>query len=422
MRSILKKLNPFSWKMRNKILGLILLVGIASGYWFLIRPRLESNEEEQQQTMTVEKGTITNSLTLSGQIENSNLISVYTKASGVVSKVYVTDGQNVQAGDVLAEITLDTEGQNNQASAWASYLNAKKNVETAQASQYSSHAQLYENWDQFINLSENDTYEDPNSINRTLPEFIVSQDQWLASEATYKLQTTNIQSSQASLSQSSYNYQLYQSTIKAPVDGIVVGLNLAEGLTISFTEGNTGVASQTVATIKTEGTPVASFQATEIDINKLIVGQIVDISLDNFPDQTFAGTIAAVDRVGTQTNGVTQYPVLIKIDSEDPKILTNMAVTATIVFEQKEGVIVIPLSAVTTMGDRSIVRVMKDGQIQPVQVETGIESDTMAEITSGLSEGDIILTGSIGQAAQLNQSGDRPMFIQGGGGGLGGGS
>ncbi|MBI4137570.1 efflux RND transporter periplasmic adaptor subunit, partial [Candidatus Roizmanbacteria bacterium] len=403
------------WKMRNKIILSIFLLGLSAGYWFVIRPRMESSQE-QQQTMTVEKGTVTNSLTLSGTIENSNLISVYTKASGVVSKVYVTDGQQVQAGDTLAEITLDTEGQNNQASAWASYLNAKKNVETAQASQYTSHASLYENWDEFINLSQNDTYEDPNSVNRELPEFIISEDQWLAAEATYKLQTTSIQSAQASLSQSSYNYQLYQSTIKAPVSGTVVGLNLAEGLTVSFTEGNTGVASQTVATIKTEGTPVASFMATEVDINKLEVGQEVSIALDNFADEQFIGTIVAVDRVGSQTNGVTQYPVLVKINSDDPDILTNMAVTATVVFEQKDDVIVVPLSAVVTMGDRSIVRVMKDSQVQPVPVETGIESDTMVEIISGLSEGDAILTGTTGQSIQINQSGNRPVFIQGGGG------
>ena len=406
--------------MRYKIISLILLIGLGSGYWFVIRPRLESSEE-QMQTMTVEKGTITNSLTLSGQIESSNLISVYTKASGVVSKVYVTDGQQVDAGDTLAEIILDTEGQNNQASAWASYLNAKKAVETAQANQYTSHASLYENWDEFINLSQNDTYEDSNSVNRTLPEFIISQDQWLASEATYKLQTTNIQSAQASLSQSSYNYQLYQSTIKAPVDGTVVGLNLAEGLTVSFTEGQTGVASQTVATIKTEGTPVASFNATEVDINKLQIGQAVDIALDNFPDEKFTGSIVAVDRVGSQTNGVTQYPVLIKVDSEDPQILTNMAVTATIVFEQKDDVVVIPLSALITMEDRSIVRVMRDGNAQPVPVETGIENETMVEITSGLSDGDVILTGTTGQAIQSSQSQNRGVFMQGGSG-FGGGA
>ena len=107
------------------MVGLVLLGLVLIGGWGWQKSRT-SNTQEQTQTARVEKGNLVKSLTLSGTVVQSNLLSVYTKASGIVNKVYVTDGQTVKAGDKLAEITLDADGQNNQASAWASYLNAKK--------------------------------------------------------------------------------------------------------------------------------------------------------------------------------------------------------------------------------------------------------------------------------------------------------
>lgn len=375
---------------KRKFLWIIFIVAI--GGFLFIQNRNSSNDIEELQTITVQKGNIVSSITLSGQVRLSNTLSVFSKASGIVSEVYVADGQNVKAGDKLAEITLDSEGINNQASAWASYLSAKKNVEMTQASQYSQQAQMLGKWDEFIRKTEEDNFKDVNSTFRDLPEFHIAEKEWLAAEATYKTSATSISSAQASLSSAWYNYQLYQSTIVAPVDGTIVGLNVTKGLSLSGSQNSSGGAvSQIVGSIKTTGNPVASFTATEIDINKLQVGQKATLTLDSISGKTFEGTISAVDRVGSVTNGVTQYGVLITFSEPSEEILTNMALTAEIVLERKENVISIPVGAVIKRGEVKTVRVVQDGEITPIRVETGLETDTEIEIMSGLEEGDIVV-------------------------------
>ncbi len=386
----IKKLS----KKKKIILGLLLLAIVGGGgYWIY---RSKTAKKVSYKTETLQKGNLTKSLTISGTVELSNLISVSTKASGVVSKVYVTDGQTVKAGDKLAEITLDSEGKNNQADAWATYLKAKNSVNSAAASEYSQQATMFQQWQNYIDKTKETNFEDTNSEYRTLTEFQIPQDQWLAAEANYKNQVDSVTTAKASLSQAQYNYKLYQSTITAPVAGTVVGLNLAEGLTISYSESNSGGAgSQTVATINTGGKPVALFNVTEVDIPNLQVGQIANMTIESISGKTFTGKVVAVDRVGSVSSSVTQYPVLITFDQADTSVLTNMAVTAVITFQNKEGILSVPTEAITqSPNGKSIVKVLKDGKVEYKIVEIGIANDTNTEITSGLSEGDVVITGT----------------------------
>jgi RND family efflux transporter MFP subunit len=422
--------NLRTMSKKKKALLILLIIAIAGGgYWFY---RSKTTKKTRYTTETMKKSTLTNSLTLSGTVELSNLISVATKASGVVNKVYVTDGQTVKAGDKLAEITLDSEGKNNQADAYASYLQAKNSVNSANASLYTQQASMLEKWQKYIDKTNEDNYEDPNSEYRTLTNFVITQDEWLASEANYKNQQSAITTSQASLSQASYNYKLYQSTITAPVSGTVVGLNLAEGLTISYSESSSGGAgSQTVATIKTSGKPVASFNVTEVDIAKLKVGQTATMTIDSLTGKSFTGKIVAVDRVGSVSSSVTQYPVLIAFDEDDASILTNMAVSAVIVFESKENALSVTSSAISTGRDgSSMVRVLNNGKVEYKTVQTGITTDTATEITSGVNEGDVVITGtttsssssSSSSSTKSSQGGFGMMEMGGGGAPPGGGS
>lgn len=353
------------------------------------------SSQEEIQTTAVIKGDLVNSVTLSGQIEYSNLIPIYTKASGVVNKVYVQDGQSVKAGDKLAEITLDSEGLNNQASAWAKYLSSKKSVESAKAAQLTSQANMFSEWDQYMDKTEDDNYQDPDSSFRDLPDFQIQEKEWLAAELSFKSQAISLQGAQASLSEAWYNYRLYQSTITTPVNGVVIGLNLAQGLTLSYSEGNAGGASsQIVATLRTEGQPLASFKITEVDINHIKSSQEAVLTFDSFPDKSYPAEVVAVDRIGSVTNGVTQYTVLMRINTDDLEILPNMAVSTTIVFAERQDTLIIPVSAVTQIQDKTIVRILENGKPKPVEVQTGLENDIQAEIISGIKEGDLVIIDS----------------------------
>ncbi len=413
--------NPFKWNWKFKILALIIVAGVGVGIWQIAKK--QSNDQTVKiQTLSVQKSDIFQALDLSGQIEQSNLISVLTKASGVVSKVYVTDGQQVKAGDKLAEITLDSEGITSQSSAWASYLSAKNSLDSSKTKKLSLESSMWAAHETF----ESKALDTELSVDD--PIYIQTNRDWLAAEQTYLSQQQAVAQSQASVSNAWYNYQLYQATVTAPVDGKIVGMNLAEGLTISYSEGSSGNASsQTVAKIQTQGTPIALFNVSEVDIGQIKVGQQVTLTLDSLEDLTYIGTVVAVDRVGSVTSNVTQYPVLIKFDSQEnlDKILTNMAVNAQIVLDSRKDVVVIPLSAVTTLRDKKFVKVQVNGNEEIRAVETGLENDTQVEITNGLSEGDIVIlqNGSTSATSTKtpNNNEQRPSSLIPVGGGMGGG-
>lgn len=415
--NFLKLCKSIKWT-RKKILAIVMvLIIIGGGFWY-VRGRKSQTTTPQIQTEQVTQQNLEKTIVLSGQVEQSNVISVLTKASGVVQEVFVTDGQYVEEGDTLATIELDSEGKNSQASAWSQYLSAQTAVKSAENQMYSLESKMWAANDNFIhNAVDLDKAE-------TESEYIQTNRDWLAAENSYLNQKDVVAQAKSALNQAWYNYQLYQNEITAPSDGTIVGLNIAPGLTVSYTEGNSGgSASQTVARIQTEGTPVALFNVTEVDITQIEVGMPVSITLDSFPDQEYTGVVAAVDRVGSATSGVTQYPVLVTFSSSDPDVLPNMAATAEIVLEKADNALVVPISALSEgKNGQSMVQVMVDGKPQQVQVETGLETDTQVEIISGLSAGDVVITGTTsGTSSQSSSENADNNFQPGFGAAMGGG-
>jgi len=103
MKLSVKKINPLKWPLKFRIIALIVIIGLGIGIWQFTKNSAKI-ETAQIQTIQISRSDLEQTLELSGQVEQSNLISVITKASGVVSQVYVTDSEDVKAGDKLAEI------------------------------------------------------------------------------------------------------------------------------------------------------------------------------------------------------------------------------------------------------------------------------------------------------------------------------
>ncbi len=417
--------------MKDKLKGvlknkkrLFIIVGILVVGVIVFRTVFKNNKTKAQyQTANVEKGTIVSSVSASGQILNANYVAVTTQASGIISQIYVKDGDVVAKGDKIAEISLDQQGQQKNASAWASYLSAKNAVDNAQVSFYTLQSDMFSKWDTFFNLATNSTYQNsdgtPNETNRALAEFHIAQDDWLAAEAKYKNQQSVLSQAQASLSNAWLSYQLTTSTITAPIDGTLTNLGIVEGMVINNSTGSsttTSISNQQIAVIQNEYKPLATFNLSEIDIPKVNPGQKATITLDSLTDKTFTGVVKTVDRIGTTTSGVTNYSVVIQFDNGIPQILPNMASTANIILDSKNDVLYIPSSAIQNSDGQNYVRVLKNGKEQEVNIEIGLTSDTQTEITSGLKEGDIVITGTTTDATTTSTGSNSPF-----GGGFGGG-
>lgn len=389
-------------------------------------------QQPQYQTEKVERGTIVATVTASGQILTSNLIEVKTQASGQVSKVYVGDGDSVSNNQKIVEITLDRQAQQKNASAWSSYLSAKNSVDLANATAYSLRSTKDTTWKKFYDLAVGSAYQNSDGIPRddqrnSSSEFQSLQADWLAAEAKYKNQQAVIEQSQAALNSAWLSYQLSSAVITAPIAGTVGDLTISPGMVIAGTASDTGTTSQKIAVIRSEGAPVASFNISEVDVSKVKKGQVATITLDSFPGKTFTGKVIGVDRTGVVSQGVTNYPAIIQFDTDVLEILPNMAASVSIITDSKTSALIIPSSALQTQDGQSFVRTLSNGQPQQVFVETGLTSDNQVEVTSGLSEGDEVITGTVIRQG-AGQQGISPFGVSpfGGGalrpGGFGGGS
>lgn len=409
------KLSMMIPKIRNWIVGhkrlsiaIALVLVVAIVIWRVVASRQTT---PQYQTATVQKGTIVSTVSASGTVLSSNIMNVTTQASGIVKTVFVKDGDQVSAGQEIAEITPDLDSQQRAASALASYDGAKASLAGAQANYWTLQSAEFVANQKFINdaaarnLATND------------PTYIEEWAQWLAAEAQFNNNDLAQKQAQASLNSAWLSYKQSSPIIYAPTSGTISSLGLVEGMVLaaqtSATSGQT--SSQRVAVIQNQANPILTFSITEIDAPNVKIGQEATITLDSLPNKTFTGKVMTMDRIGVSSSNVTSYTALIQLDSPAPDILPNMAANANIIIQTKDNVLTVPSTAIQTSSNQSYVSVLKNGQVQQVNVTTGISSDTDTEITSGLNEGDVVITGT---AATTTSSSTRSLF--GGAGGIGG--
>ena len=389
----MKNLNRIkSLTAKKPKLAALVLVVLAALTFFLWRG-FKKDKQPQFQTAKVERGMLVSSISASGQVLTVNIMGATTKASGIVKKVYVKDGDFVKAGDKILEVTLDLQGQQKNAQTYSSYLSAKNTLESAKATQYSLQADMFGKWDTFKELAEKDEYDTPEE--RALPEFHIPEKEWLATEAKYKNQQAVITQAQTGVNSAWLAYKLSSPVITAPTNGVVTSLMFVEGMTIGSLDTGASVSNQKVATIQTEGMPIVSVNLSEIDVSQIKLGQKATVTLDSITDKTFTGKVVGVDKIGTYMSGVTQYPAIIQLDSNTPQILPNMTVTANIIIAVKDNTLLVPSGAVIEQDGQTLVRLLEKNLQQTVPVETGLTSDMQTEIVAGLNEGDVVIIGLI---------------------------
>lgn len=428
LSTLLEKGNKFivNVPLKFKIISVLFTVTLIAV--ILIKLLSSGKNSPQYVTDKVVKDTLMVNVTGSGQVSTSNNGTVSTLATGVVSKVYVKDGDEVKTGDKIAEVELDLQGQQNANSALSSYQSARNTVDTAKANMYSTQSTMFTNWDTFMKIAQNGTYQyedgSPNNINRSLPEFHIANDNWLSAEAKYKIQQNIVNQSQIALSASWSQYQQTSPTIYAPISGVVSGLSLQEGsVIVASTNSNSAQSATKIASVKTKALPTVSINLTEIDVPKIHLGDKATVIFDAFSDKTFTGKVISIDTSGIVSSGVTSYPAVIKLDVESNSILPNMAASAHIITATKDDVLLISSTAVKNQTDgTNYVQILKNNKPVDVVVEIGLSLDTQTEIISGLSEGESVITSIISstKTSQPSSTGSQSPFSTFGGGRGGG--
>ncbi|HZE87589.1 MAG TPA: HlyD family efflux transporter periplasmic adaptor subunit [Methylomirabilota bacterium] len=419
-----------SWKKKALLIAVVLLV-----VWFAFSRVSAANKQKQQyQTAQVTKGEIISAVSESGSVAAGSQVSVGSPADGIIQEVSVKNGDTVSAGQNLFQVNATATPQE-QASAYADYLSAQNNLNTAKSKMNSLQSALFKANQTFIN---DKGISNPSDQQKSDPTYIEENADWLQAEADYTNQQGVISQAQAALNNASLAYQATQNAIvTAPVGGTVANLSVLVGSSVSAVNNNTSNTNNSSATTtssssSTSSSPVLVIgdfsmlsikaQVSEVDIPNVHVGQKATVTLDAFADKTFVGTVTSVDTIGTTSSGVVTYNVYISLVEPPATIQPGMTASVIIQTNRKEDVLQVPTSAIQTTNGTPTVRVLKNGQVTAVPVETGITSDSTTEITSGLSEGDTVVTSIVSQTSATGGStGSSPFSGLGGGRGFGGG-
>lgn len=405
-------------RLKKKLMGIV--VALFIGSFLITKIFFPSQNQSTYQTSQAERGTLIKTITASGQITAANNVAMTIQAAGVVKEVYVKNGDSVTQGQKIAELTLDQASQQKAAAAYASYLSAQNNLNSATAKMNSLQSALFKANQTFIN---DKGIPNPSDSDKANPKYIEENADWLQAEADYTNQQTVIAASQASLNSASLTLSQTSSTITAPVAGTVRGLTITPGAIVMLSSANTNSAStsQVLGSIYQTGPIQAQVALSEIDVVNVSEGQKVTLTLDAFPDSTFTGKLISIDTNGVVSSGVTTYPAVISFDSDNSHIYPNMGVSANIITKIKNDVIMVPTQAVqTSQNGQSTVRVLKNNSPVSVPVEIGDSNDIQTEITSGINEGDTVVTSVASQTTTQTQGTASPFSGLGGGRGFGG--
>jgi RND family efflux transporter MFP subunit len=247
----------------------------------------------------------------------------------------------------------------------------------------------------------------------TSAQLSLSSSQHNYANQTASAEESTIATDQASVTTARINLEDAEETLEgaelvSPLDGVVVAVNVVTG-TIAPAS-----ADLTVASLDMEVTATV----TETDLPSLAVGQTVSVEI-TATGETTTGTVKEISPVADSANtgGVVSYPIVVALDAPPDGTASGMTAEVQVTTAQAADVLAVPAEAVNgSEGNYSVMVLGTDGQPASVAVEVGLITSDLAEISSGLNEGDTVVTG-----IATAQSGTAPTTGGGLGGGLGGG-
>lgn len=209
--------------------------------------------------------------------------------------------------------------------------------------------------------------------------------------------------------------------IYAPFDGVIAAFTATVG----------EPSGSSIGTLITKN-KLATITLNEVDIAKIKVGQKATLTFDAIDGLTITGKVAEIDSIGTVSQGVVTYTIKISLDTGDNLIKPGMSVSATIITDMAQDVLIVPNSALKVKNGVNYVEIFSSPlpsdttgaqgslSINPptqINVEIGLVDDSNTEITSGLKEGDIIVTKTITNTVTTAKSTTPSLLNAVGGGG-----
>jgi HlyD family secretion protein len=172
--------------------------------------------------------------------------------------------------------------------------------------------------------------------------------------------------------------------ITAPFNGIVTQVDAKIG-----DEVKAGISSFRVDDLSRL---LVKVEIPEVDVNRVNVGQRVELTFDAVLGSKYTGTVTEVEPVGTDNQGVVNFTITIELKDGDGEVRPGMTAAVNIVVSEIKDILIVPNRAISKQSGTYVVFLLKNNQATKISVEIGASSDVETEITKGdLKEGDLVV-------------------------------
>ncbi|MGH9339991.1 MAG: efflux RND transporter periplasmic adaptor subunit [Acidobacteriota bacterium] len=383
-----------------------------------------------------------------GQIKPKEYVELQSEIAGVITSLYIKEGDSVQRGGLLLKIdptqsetetraqqalldgalaearnqkaqillqeTTVQRDQSNVALMKAELQRAEKALEIARSS-FERKQQLFED-----NLISRDDYDaarnelfnaettlvttgarlDQANAQLTLSEVALGQ-----SENSYVAAQSRVEQHRAILERA--HDLLSKTIIRSPLSGVITQLNVEVGE--RAVPGTLNNPSATLMVIADLSVIEAEVEVDETDVVHVALGQTAEVTVDALPDTPLQGIItevgsSAIELLAQNQQEARDFKVTIQLKNPPAVLRPGLSCIADITTATRTDVLAIPIQALTMREagegengqkkESQGVFVIFEEKAKFVPIQTGITGDTEIEVTSGLQEGAVIVTGS----------------------------
>ncbi len=371
------------------IAGIILLIGVAALALGTNNP--SRSVAASGATTAVRRGDINAAVNANGKVRAKKSVRLSLPLSGYIATIEKYEGDDVKAGDVIltlraedsarrvkqAELNLSSR-QLDLARAKAAPRDEDIDISRTNLRKTSLFAAAAEATYDSAPTAQNAAVREAARLDLEVARAQFNRIVNGASKEDLELLQNSI--SHAKLELEAAQNAFAQAKLTAPFAGTVTEINIRPGELVGGFNPLAAVADLAALEIAAE--------IDEIDVANVDVGQNVEVRLDAFPGERFAGRVMRLYPAASTQRGSTVYGAVVDLDPRHFKVRPGMGATLKIQTIEKKNVLLVPNRALKNAGTRKAVQIAGRGD---VIVEIGVTNGNETEIISGLNEGDQIV-------------------------------
>ena len=347
-------------------------------------------------TEGAEHRTVSSRVKATGEITPERKVEISAKVVGEIIALPVIEGQEVSSGQLLVEIERDLyEGARDQ---------ARAALRQAEVSRRRIEVQLV------------DAQRNLRRVRQLFSDQLVSQEALDQAQLAVDTAVVEAESQEHAIDQyrsalKRATDDLARTTIRSPMDGVLIQLDAEQGETV--VPGSTNLPGSVIMIVADMSRLLAEVEVSEVDVVNISLGQTAEVTVDALgDDEPQIGRVVEIATSGRRdpTQGTIRFRVKVALEDPDPALRPAMTAKVDILTATSEDALTVPVQAVVKrtldedgeelrgsaakgLDETDVVYLIADGEAVVQAVETGVSDVLHVEITNGLSAGQEVIIG-----------------------------